>query len=130
MLGGSSGLNYMLGVRGEGADYDSWAKVGMQRFCFLVAHQHFQATGDPSWNYSSLLPYFDEMEETLGLAKPHTSALAQDYLKMAHRSVPHHQLYKKLDDDDDCRKYEDYNGFDIDRDGDDGWDENFDDQND
>ena len=30
MLGGSSGLNYMLGVRGEGADYDSWAKVEMQ----------------------------------------------------------------------------------------------------
>ena len=96
MLGGSSGLNYMLGVRGEGADYDSWAKVGMQMFCFLVAHQHFQATGDPSWNYSSLLPYFDEMEETLGLAKPHTSALAQDYLEMARRLVPHHQLYKNL----------------------------------
>ena len=30
MLGGSSGLNYMLGVRGEGADYDSWAEVEMQ----------------------------------------------------------------------------------------------------
>ena len=30
MLGGSSGLNYMLGVRGEGADYDSWAEVKMQ----------------------------------------------------------------------------------------------------
>ena len=52
----------------------------------------FQATGDPSWNYSSLLPYFNEMEETLGLAKPHTSDIAQDYLSMAQRS---HSLPKK-----------------------------------
>ena len=42
MLGGSSGLNYMLGVRGEGADYDSWAEVEMQtEFVVVLYHTIF-----------------------------------------------------------------------------------------
>ena len=32
------------------------------------------------------------MEQTLGRAKPHTSALAQDYLEMAHRLDPLHHI--------------------------------------
>ena len=42
MLGGSSGLNYMLGVRGEGADYNSWAEVEMQTdfLCFVFVPLH------------------------------------------------------------------------------------------
>jgi choline dehydrogenase-like flavoprotein len=42
LLGGSSNLNYMLYVRGNPKDYDDWAKV----------------TGDDSWSYENLLPFF------------------------------------------------------------------------
>jgi choline dehydrogenase-like flavoprotein len=50
MLGGSSGINYMLYVRGHPGDFDAWAEGG--------------ATG---WSYSEVLPYFRKSE---GLA-PH-----------------------------------------------------------
>jgi choline dehydrogenase-like flavoprotein len=45
MLGGSSGINYMLYVRGHPGDFDSWAKGG--------------ATG---WSYAEVLPYFRKSE--------------------------------------------------------------------
>lgn len=42
MLGGTSNLNYMLYVRGSPIDYDNWAN----------------ATGDDTWKYDNVLPYF------------------------------------------------------------------------
>ena len=45
MLGGSSGINAMMYVRGNRADYDGWAKAG--------------ATG---WSYDEVLPLFRRME--------------------------------------------------------------------
>jgi len=45
MLGGSSGINYMLYVRGHPGDFDAWAEGG--------------ATG---WSYAELLPYFRKSE--------------------------------------------------------------------
>ncbi|TYL50001.1 FAD-binding protein [Nocardioides sp. BGMRC 2183] len=45
MLGGSSGMNAMMYVRGNRADYDGWAKSG--------------ATG---WSYDEILPLFRRME--------------------------------------------------------------------
>src|SRR5436309_8326890 len=45
MLGGSSGINYMLCVRGHPGDFDAWAEGG--------------ATG---WSYAELLPYFRKSE--------------------------------------------------------------------
>src|SRR5215471_253256 len=45
MLGGSSGINYMLYVRGHPGDFDSWAEGG--------------ATG---WSYAEVLPYFRKSE--------------------------------------------------------------------
>src|SRR5438309_4005852 len=45
MLGGSSGLNYMMYVRGHPGDFDSWAAGG--------------ATG---WSYAEVLPYFRKSE--------------------------------------------------------------------
>jgi choline dehydrogenase-like flavoprotein len=45
MLGGSSGINYMMYVRGNPGDFDSWAEGG--------------ATG---WSYAEVLPYFKKSE--------------------------------------------------------------------
>src|SRR3954471_3069457 len=45
MLGGSSGINYMMYVRGNPGDFDSWAEGG--------------ATG---WSYAKVLPYFKKSE--------------------------------------------------------------------
>ncbi|SDO54713.1 Choline dehydrogenase [Nakamurella panacisegetis] len=53
MLGGSSSLNAMMWVRGFAADYDSWAAVA-----------------GPTWSWSSLLPYFRQVEKVAGAARP------------------------------------------------------------
>lgn len=45
MLGGSSGINYMMYVRGNAGDFDAWAASG--------------ATG---WSYAEVLPYFRKSE--------------------------------------------------------------------
>ena len=45
MLGGSSGINYMMYVRGHPGDFDSWAEGG--------------AAG---WSYAEVLPYFRKSE--------------------------------------------------------------------
>jgi choline dehydrogenase len=45
MLGGSSGINYMMYVRGNPSDFDAWSKGG--------------ATG---WSYAEVLPYFKKSE--------------------------------------------------------------------
>ncbi len=46
MLGGSSSINAMIYMRGHPADYDGWA----------------DATGDASWRYEAVLPYFKKLE--------------------------------------------------------------------
>ncbi|CAB0028349.1 unnamed protein product [Trichogramma brassicae] len=46
VLGGCSSINYMLATRGSRQDYDEWANY----------------TGEPSWSYDSLLPYFRKLE--------------------------------------------------------------------
>src|ERR1700712_3142972 len=47
VLGGSSGINGMMHVRGDRASYDAWEAAG--------------ATG---WNYDALLPYFQRSEHS------------------------------------------------------------------
>jgi choline dehydrogenase-like flavoprotein len=46
MLGGCSGMNAMVYIRGHASDYDQWA-----------------ALGNPGWSYADLLPYFRRSED-------------------------------------------------------------------
>ena len=46
MLGGCSGMNAMVYIRGHASDYDHWA-----------------ALGNPGWSYADLLPYFKRSED-------------------------------------------------------------------
>ena len=46
MLGGSSGINYMVWVRGHPHDFDHWAQLGAQ-----------------GWSYDEVLPAFKRMED-------------------------------------------------------------------
>ena len=47
VLGGSSSINAMLYLRGQGRDYDEWAR----------------ASGDPGWAWQSVLPIFKQSED-------------------------------------------------------------------
>ncbi|OXA62734.1 Oxygen-dependent choline dehydrogenase [Folsomia candida] len=50
MLGGSSSLNVMVYMRGNPNDFDNWANL----------------TGDASWSYENVLPYFKKSEDYTG----------------------------------------------------------------
>jgi choline dehydrogenase len=50
VLGGSSSINGMIYMRGQGHDYDAWA----------------QLTGDPSWRWDQVLPLFMKSEDYHG----------------------------------------------------------------
>jgi choline dehydrogenase len=51
VLGGSSSINAMAYVRGQGADFDGWADAGL-----------------PDWDYAHCLPYFKKLETFHGPA--------------------------------------------------------------
>jgi len=50
VLGGSSSINGMIYMRGQSEDYNAWADI----------------SGDPSWQWNSVLPIFKKMEDYHG----------------------------------------------------------------
>ena len=58
MLGGSSGLNYMLAVRGEGADYDSWAEVAKDCCKSFLSHKHVVKSRQLETHHGIIPPSF------------------------------------------------------------------------
>ena len=58
VIGGSSSINGMVYVRGNGCDYDCWEELG--------------ATG---WSYNHVLPYFKRLENAHGGEAPCGAAL-------------------------------------------------------
>ncbi len=54
LLGGGSGVNGALAIRGEPEDYDLWARDGA-----------------PDWGWDSLLPYFRKLESDADFGFPH-----------------------------------------------------------
>ena len=58
ILGGSSGLNYMLYVRGQQEDYDGWAGLGNTGWAWSEVLQYFQRAeaGPPQGNYGQTGP--------------------------------------------------------------------------
>lgn len=50
MLGGTTSFNYMWFNRGHPRDWDNWAKI----------------TGDDTWKYENMLPYFKQVENYQG----------------------------------------------------------------
>ena len=53
-IGGGSAINVMVWARGHKANYDEWAEV----------------TGDPAWNYDSVLSIYRRIEDWQGEASP------------------------------------------------------------
>ncbi|ODM99988.1 Glucose dehydrogenase [FAD, quinone] [Orchesella cincta] len=49
-LGGTGNLNYLMHLRGNPLDFDNWATI----------------TGDPTWGYDGVLPYFIRSEHFVG----------------------------------------------------------------
>ena len=50
VLGGSSSINGMIYMRGQAEDYNVWAEI----------------SGDPSWRWDAVLPFFKKMEDYHG----------------------------------------------------------------
>ena len=53
-LGGSSAINAMIYIRGQAADYDAWAQMGLK-----------------GWDWDSVLPYFTRSEDNRTMDGPH-----------------------------------------------------------
>jgi len=82
MLGGSSGLNYMLYVRGNQGDYDSWAEQGnigwgwqdVVKYFTKAERNEGEDSGDASYGFNGILPI---------TKSAHVTPLAGDILEMA-----------------------------------------------
>lgn len=76
MLGGSSGLNAMVYIRGHKSDYDHWASLG-----------------NPGWSYEEVLPYFIASENNSRLGAPFHGQAGPLHVSDLQSDNPFQQLY-------------------------------------
>lgn len=58
MVGGSSGVNAMMTVRGSAEDYDRWGQL-------------FGDDNNQGWSWFGLLPYFKKVSSGVGDVREH-----------------------------------------------------------
>lgn len=94
VIGGSSSVNGMIFVRGHGADFDNWAKLG--------------ASG---WDYASVLPYFRRMETSHGASSPYRGTHGPLHITRGPRDNPLHQAFSAAAAEAGYALTDDYNGW-------------------
>lgn len=70
LLGGSSGINYLMYVRGSKKDYDGW-----------------EALGNKGWGWDGLVPYFKKHQT---LDKPSDTTKGKNPQLMPHNAAEKH----------------------------------------
>jgi choline dehydrogenase-like flavoprotein len=76
MLGGSSGLNAMVYIRGHRVDYDHWA-----------------ALGNAGWSYDDMLPYFKRSENNANLGGEYHGQAGPLHVSHLQTDNPFHETY-------------------------------------
>ncbi|MFK0570180.1 GMC family oxidoreductase [Endozoicomonas sp.] len=101
MLGGSSGMNYMLYVRGHKADFDGWADCDGYGGC-------------EGWAYENVLKWFLKSEKALSkelAASPFHSVQGEMAVSIPGRNKIIPETFLKACEEASYRKLDDYNGL-------------------
>jgi choline dehydrogenase len=94
MLGGSSGMNAMLYVRGNRADFDGWA-----------AHH-----GGTGWSHDEVLPYFKRWEDNPEIRNEHHGAGGEVHVTYKRWLSPHWRAFVEAAVDAGLERNDDCNG--------------------
>ena len=92
-LGGSSGINLGMYVRGNRGDYDRWAKMG-----------------NTGWSYDDVLPYFKRSEASTLFDNEFHNSDGNIQIELPLNSSPLHELCFEALEDLGVRRNPDYNG--------------------
>ena len=95
MLGGSSGLNAMVYIRGHRSDYDHWA-----------------ALGNTGWAYDDVLPYFKRSEHNEDFADQWHGRSGPLNVARPRTDNPFQEIYLQAAREAQFRIVEDFNGAD------------------
>ncbi|MFZ6757700.1 GMC family oxidoreductase [Undibacterium sp. Ji50W] len=95
MLGGSSGINAMVYIRGHKQDYDHWA-----------------ALGNPGWSFDEVLPYFKRSENNETHGGPYHGQSGPLHVSELRSDNPYQQIYLEAARQAGFRINTDFNGED------------------
>lgn len=93
MLGGSSGLNAMVYIRGHRQDYDQWA-----------------ALGNTGWSYDEVLPYFKRSEHNETHGGPYHGQGGPLHVSELRSDNPYQEIYLEAARQAGFRINQDFNG--------------------
>lgn len=93
MLGGSSGANGMVYIRGHASDYDDWA-----------------AAGNTGWSYKEVLPYFKKSEDQVRGANDFHGSGGELHVQNAPSDNPLFDLFIEAGKEIGIPHNEDFNG--------------------